>query len=157
MGAFVPVTSSEYATPVVPVVKRHRSITVCGNYKQTLNAILDVGHYPLPKPDELSAAPPGGQHFPKIDLNRAYQEVEMDRLSKYYLTLNTHKGLYAVNRLPFGIASAPAIFQKIIDNMSKGLNFAFCCMDDILITGPSREEHLHNLDAVQKNPSISTG
>lgn len=153
MGILTSVTSSEYATPVVPVLKRDGSIRVCGDYKLTLNPILDVEHYPLPKPDELFAALAGGQQFSKIDLNRAYQQVKKDEESKRYLTLNTHKGLYAVNRLPFGIASAPAIFQKIMDNVLKGLDFVFCYIDDILITGRSKEEHLRNLDAVLKRLS----
>ncbi|XP_064464404.1 uncharacterized protein K02A2.6-like isoform X3 [Ornithodoros turicata] len=70
--------------------------------------------------------------------------------SKKYLTLNTHKGLFEVNRLLFGIASAPGIFQRIMENVLKGLPKVCCYLDDLLITGSTPEEHLANLDAVLK-------
>lgn len=153
LGIITPITTSPYATPVVPVVKRDGSVRLCGDYKVTLNPILDIERYPLPKADELFAALAGGKHFSKIDLSRAYQQVEMDDESKQYLTLNTHKGLFLVNRLPFGISSAPAIFQRIMDNALKGLNSVTCYLDDILITGRTEAEHLSNLEAVLKRLS----
>lgn len=150
LGILTPVNTSEYATPAVPVIKKDGSIRLCGDYKTTINPSLDITHYPLPKIDDLLAALAGGMHFSKIDLNRAYQQVLMSEESKKYLTLNTRKGLFAVNRLPFGIASAPGIFQKIMDTMLKGLNGVCCYLDDILVTGRNAEEHLVNLDALLK-------
>nr|XP_050037752.1 uncharacterized protein K02A2.6-like [Dermacentor andersoni] len=80
-------------------------------------------------------------------------QVEMDEESKAYLTLNTSKGLYVINRLPFGIASAPAIFQKIVDNILKGLDGVTCYIDDIMVTGKTEQEHLKNLEAVLRRLS----
>ena len=64
------------------------------------------------------------------------------------VVLNTHKGLYCYNRLPFGVASAPAIFQKVMDTILQGLPNVFCYLDDILITGATQIEHLSNLEQV---------
>jgi len=64
------------------------------------------------------------------------------------VVLNTHKGLYRYNRLPFGVASAPAIFQKVMDTILQGLPNVFCYLDDILITGATQIEHLSNLEQV---------
>lgn len=86
--------------------------------------------------------------FSKIDLSRAYQQVVMVKDSREHLTLNTHKGLFAVNRLAFGVASAPAIFQKVMDNMLKGLKGVICYLDDILVMGQNEREHLDNLDSL---------
>ncbi|XP_049276083.1 uncharacterized protein K02A2.6-like [Rhipicephalus sanguineus] len=148
LGILTPVSTSEYATPAVPVIKKDGSIRLCGDYKTTINPSLDITHYPLPKIDDLLAPLAGGMHFTKIDLNRAYQQVLMAEESKKYLTLNTQKGLFVVNRLPFGIASAPGIFQKIMDTMLKGLNGVCCYLDDILVTGKNAEEHMINLEAL---------
>ena len=51
-------------------------------------------------------------------------------------------------RLPFGVASAPAIFQRAMDTILQGLPGVICYLDDILITGESDRTHLKNLQAV---------
>ena len=78
----------------------------------TINPYLDVNQYPLPRPEELFAALNNCQHFTKLDLSEAYLQIELGEESKKYLVINTRKGLYRFNRLPYGIASAPAIFNK---------------------------------------------
>ena len=90
----------------------------------------------------------GGLKFSKLDLSSAYQQMLLDEDSREYVTINTHRGLYRYTRLPFGIASAPAIFQKAMDSVLQGLQHVICYLDDILVTGTTDEEHLQNLDAV---------
>ena len=70
-----------------------------------------VDQYLLPKPSDLFAALSGGKLFTKLDLAQAYTQMELDVVSRQYVAINTHHGLYQYTRLPFGIASAPAIFQ----------------------------------------------
>ena len=50
--------------------------------------------------------------------------------------------------MPFGVASAPAIFQKTMDTILCGMSGVICYIDDIMITGKTEEEHLKNLTAV---------
>ena len=59
--------------------------------------------------------------------------------------MNTHKGLYKVNRLPFGVASVPS-FQWIMENVFQGLAGVSVYLDDILMTGKTTEHHLANLE-----------
>ena len=94
-GVFRKVDVSEWATPVVPVVKPNGSIRLCGDYKVTLNPQLQVNQYPLPHPDELFAAMNGGQKFKTLDLSEAYLQIELEEEAKSCTTINTHKGLYA--------------------------------------------------------------
>ena len=61
------------------------------------------------------------------------------------MVVNTHRGLFHYNRLPFGIASAPAIFQRVMEGLLKGIPVY---LDDIFITGSSTEENLATLDKV---------
>ena len=49
-------------------------------------------------------------------------------------TVNTHRGLFQYNRLPFGVSSAPAIFQRTMDSLLQGLSHVTAALDDILIT-----------------------
>ena len=64
------------------------------------------------------------------------------------VTINTHRGLYRVNRLPFGVASAPSLFQRIMENLLQGIPGVLIYIDDILVTGRTMAEHLSNLGSV---------
>ena len=59
---------------------------------------------PLPKVEDLLASLAGGAAFSKLDLKHAYQQVVLDEETKQLVTINTHKGLYRVNRLPLGVS-----------------------------------------------------
>ncbi|RXN38376.1 putative protein K02A2.6-like protein [Labeo rohita] len=133
-----PVTYSEWAAPVVPVIKKDSTICLCGDYKVTVNQAANTEVYPLPRIEEVLATLSGGKVFSKIDLAQAYQQVLLDDDSKKYTTINTHKGLYVYNRLAFGISSAPSIFQRIMEQLMKDLN-------DLLIVGKDEQEHLATL------------
>ena len=139
---------SEWAAPVVTVPKPDGQIRLCGDYKVTVNPVLDVDQYPLPKPDDIFATLAGGQLFTTLDLSHAYNQLLMDEESRKFVTINTHKGLYQYTRLPFGIASAPAVFQRIMDTILQGIEGVACYIDDIIITGKTPEEHLERLEEV---------
>ena len=109
-----------------------------------------VDQHPLPKPEELFSSLSGGQKFSKIDLSHAYQQRVLEEDSCKYVVINTHKGLYRYTRLPFGIAPAPALFQRTMDTILQGIPNVLCYLDDILITGSTQKEHLQNLEEVLK-------
>ncbi|XP_064462824.1 uncharacterized protein K02A2.6-like [Ornithodoros turicata] len=150
MGILTSVETSEYASPIVPVPKKNGKIRVCGDYKVSINKVIEVDSYPLPRIEDLFATLAGGQLFTKLDLAKAYLQVQMEEQSRRYLTINTHLGLFQVNRLPFGIASAPSIFQRTMDQILQGIPYTTCYIDDILVTGRTMKEHLSNLKEVLK-------
>ena len=130
------------------VRKKDGSLRMCGDYEMTVNQCADVDKYPLPNTENLFATLAGGQVFSKIDLSHTCQQLELDEDSQKYLTINTHKGLYRYKRLPFGASSAPAIFQRIMDQLLQGVKFTVCHLDEILISWGSPEEHLAILEEV---------
>ena len=142
------VDHSDWATPIVAVPKGDNSVRICGDYKVTVNPQLKVDQYPLPRIQDIFASLAGGQKFTKIDLRQAYNQLEMSEDSKSYLTINTHKGLYSYNRLVFGIAASPSIWQRTMDQILKDIPNTSCILDDIIITGKSDEEHLKTLETV---------
>ena len=146
-GIIDKVTHSEWATPLVAVPKTDGRVRLCGDFKVTVNPSLSVDQYPMPKVEDLLATLANGKKFTKLDLTQAYLQLALHPESKY-CTINTHRGLYQFNRLPFGIASAPAQFQKVMDTILQGVPGAMCYIDDILITGAAKEEHLQNLEEV---------
>ena len=141
---------SEWAAPIVAVPKADGKIRLCGDYKVTINPVLDVDQYPLPKPEDIFATLSGGQHFTTLDLTHAYNQLLLDEESRKFVTVNTHKGLYQYTRLPFGIASAPAVFQRTMDTILQGIDGTACYIDDIIVTGKSDDEHLAHLEEVLK-------
>ena len=84
-------------------------------YKLTVNSASDIESYPLPRIDDLLSSLAGARVFTKLDLAHAYLQLALDEESKNLVTVSTHKGLFRYNRLPFGVASAPAIFQRVIE------------------------------------------
>lgn len=88
--------------------------------------------------EDLFATVAGGKIFNKLDLSNAYQHLETPERQKY-LIINTHKGLYAYLRLTFGIASAPAIFQSVMDQILQGMSNVVCYLDEILISAKTYE------------------
>lgn len=149
-GVLEQVKQSDWATPIVPVLKRNGDIRICGDYKSTVNTVIKTDVYPLPTITEGLAVLAGGKIFTKLDLDRAYTQVRVDEESSKILTLNTTKGLFQVKRLPFGISSAPACFQRLMETILGGLEGIIVYLDDILITGRSIEEHWQRVQEVLK-------
>ena len=148
VGIITRVDHSEWATPIVVVQKPNGKVRICGDYKVTVNPQLHVDQHPIPRVDELFAKLQGGQHFSKRDMSDAYLQVELDDATKKLLVVNTHKGLFRYNRLSFGPAPAPAIFQKLVDNLVSGIPYVAAYLDDVIVTGRTKEEHLQNLKQV---------
>ena len=147
-GILTRVNWSDWATPVVPVVKPNGKVRLCGDFKVTVNPQLQIDQHPLPVIEEIFASLSGGQRFSKLDLKAAYTQMEMDESSKPLLTLNTHLGLYRLNRLAYGVASAPALWQRAMDSVLAGVPKMKCIIDDIIVTGKDDAEHLSNLEEV---------
>lgn len=145
-----PIPYSDWACPIVPVVKPNGKIRICGDYKLTANKAIRLDCYPLPKPQELFSTLSGGKYFAKLDMSHAYNQLELDDASKACTTVNTHRGLFRYNRLCFGVSTAPGIFQRTMETLLKGIPRTLAFFDDILISGTSDDDFLSNLHTVLK-------
>ena len=148
-GTLEPVEHSEWAAPTVAVLKPDKQrVRICGDFKQTVNEIAKLDRYPIPRVEDLFAKLAGGKMFTKLDLSQAYLQVPLDDESKKYVVINTQKGLFRYTRLPYGISSAPGIFQRLMENLLSGISNVIVYIDDILISGATEEEHLKTLAQV---------
>ena len=98
--------------------------------KVTVNRFAHIEQYPLPTPEDLFATLAGGVMFSKLYMAHAYQQILIDDDSKQYLKINTHRGLFVYKRLAFGVSSAPAIYQRVIENLLAGVPQTVVCLDD---------------------------
>ena len=128
--------------------EKSKEIHVCADFSAGLNAVLRDYHYPLHSPDEVFTKLNGGKIFSKVDLNDAYLQIPVEENSSKLLCINTHRGLFKFERLPFGIKVAPAIFQEVMDTMLDGLDFAIASLDDIIIISKSKEQHREHVRRV---------
>ena len=148
-GTLEPIDVADWAAPIVPVLKSDKSsVRICGDFRMTINPVSKLDNYPLPKVEDLFALLNKGKFFSKLDLSQAYQQLPLDEHSKQYLAINTQKGLFRYTRLPFGVSSAPGIFQQVIEAVLKGIKNVAIYLDDILVTGSSVEDHLATLEEV---------
>ena len=133
---------------MVVVRKSNNEVRICADYKVTINQVLLVDEHPLPTIDELFSKMAGGKKFSKIDLSKAYLQLEVHPNDRHLLTLSTHRGLYQPTRLMFGVASAPAKFQRLMEQLLGGIQGVSVFLDDIKITAPDDETHIFRIHQV---------
>ncbi|XP_071642239.1 uncharacterized protein [Temnothorax longispinosus] len=146
LGHLEPVETSEWATPIVPVFKSNGNIRLCGDFKLTLNPYVIIDKYPLHTIDEIFANMQGGTLFSELDLTHAYMQFPVDEECLHLLTIVTHKGLFRYKNIPEGVSPAPADVQKKMDECLRGIDGAIAYLDNIYVTGRTKEEHKANLE-----------
>jgi len=97
----------------------------------------------LPLIDDLSTV--SGNWFCIFDVNQAYLQLKLSEASQEICKLNTYFGSYKCKRMPFGISSAPGIYQEVISSILAGIECTFIYLDDILLWGKTQEECLQTL------------
>ena len=147
-GVVEKIPYSEWASPVVLVLKKDGGLRLCGDYKVGVNSNLENVEYALPLVSDIFAKLNGCTLFSKLDLSAAYNQLRLEEGSRQLTTITTPYGLYRYTVLPFGIATAPAMFQQTMDKMLAGLTQTFGYLDDIIVGGGTAEQHESNLKAV---------
>lgn len=125
--------------------KKVKEARKCGDFMLTVNPQLEVDQYSLPTANDLFTTLHGGQKLTKLDLRHAYEQLVLNEKSHQYVTIHTHKGLYRYKRLPYGIASAPAIFQKQIKILLERISGVCVFLDDVLVTAGDDTTYVERL------------
>ena len=142
-------SESSWASPVVLATKKDGSPRFCIDYRR-LNQVTKKDAYPLPNINDCIDALSGSGWFSTLDLASGYWQVDMSEESKPLTAFVTHKGLYQFKVLPFGLTNAPAEFERIMEQVLRGLQWEKCLvyLDDIIIHGHDFQTALDNLRAV---------
>ena len=134
---------------MVVVPKPNGAVRICVDLKLLNESVLREVH-PIPKVDETLAQLAGAAVFSKLDANSGFWQIPLAEESRSLTTFLTPEGRYWFNKLPFGISSAPEIFQKRMKVILEGLEGIVYLIDDILAYGKNQAEHDQRLMVVMK-------
>jgi hypothetical protein len=145
MGVIEP-SSSPWSSPVVLVKKKDGSTRFCVDYRK-LNDVTVKDAYPLPLISDCLDALTGSKCFSSMDLNSGFWQVSINPLDKEKTAFSTSLGLYQFTVTPFGLSGSPSTFQRLLQNVLRGLQWEECLlyMDDIIVPGATFEENLQRL------------
>uniref|UniRef100_A0A3P9JYQ5 Gypsy retrotransposon integrase-like protein 1 n=1 Tax=Oryzias latipes TaxID=8090 RepID=A0A3P9JYQ5_ORYLA len=146
---------TDWCAPMVPAPKRNKEeVRVCVDLKR-LNKGVKRERYILPTLDDITPKLAGAKVFSTLDASSGFWQIPLDPTCQKLTTFITPMGRFCFRRLPFGITSAPEIFQRLMSNLLKDLEGTVVVMDDILVYGSNKEEHDNRLKAVLQTVKAS--
>ncbi|XP_033756234.1 uncharacterized protein K02A2.6-like [Pecten maximus] len=125
---------------MMTVVKPSGKIRICIDPKNLNSAILRE-HFPMKTVEDVIANMPQAKVFTKLDATPGFWQLKLDEESSKLCTFNSPFGRYSFRRLPFGIKSAPEVYQRAISEMVNDLEGCDAIVDDLLIWGENIEQH----------------
>ena len=144
-------STSPWASPIVLITKKDGSVRFCVDYRK-LNQVAKFDAYPMPRIEELIDTVGPATVISTLDLAKGYWQIPMAEDSKDKTAFTTPFGLFEFEVMPFGLHSAPATFQRMINHVLRDCwSFARAYLDDIIVFSRSWEEHLVHLHQVLRS------
>ncbi|XP_025089823.1 uncharacterized protein LOC112561503 [Pomacea canaliculata] len=140
---------TDWCSPIVPVMKKSGSIRICVDYKK-LNTAVKRERYTLPTLEDILHKLSGSAVYSKLDATSGFYQIPLDPDSAKLTTFIAPCGRYFFRRLPFGISSAPEIFQRTMETILKDVPNIICYFDDILVYSENEQAHEKHLERVMK-------
>ncbi|KAE8183799.1 hypothetical protein CF328_g8068, partial [Tilletia controversa] len=144
-------SQSPVSFPVV-MIKQNGKWRFCVDYRR-LNSNTIPDRYPLPTIDAIFQTLCGKKWFSSLDAIRGYHQLGVVPEDRWKTAFVCHRGLYQYKRVPFGLRNAPAVFQRMMDNVLGNLRWqqAVVYIDDSVIATDDLDEHLRALDTLLRN------
>ena len=146
----VPVTEpTDWVSSLAYSWKADGDLRTCLNPTH-LNKAIRRDHYRTPTLEEITHELAGSTKFTKVDGSSSYYCIVLDYESSLLTTFNTHRGRFRFVRLPFGLACAQDIFQRMMDQILDRCEGVIGIADDIIIHGKDDAEHDRRLHKFMK-------
>ncbi|UYV81705.1 hypothetical protein LAZ67_20002057 [Cordylochernes scorpioides] len=130
--------------PSPPSTQKRRLATTMWRLKET-ECRYRPDRYPVPNIMEFASHLHGKKIFSTIDLVRAYHHVPVESRDIPKTAVITPFGLFESTRMTFGLCNAAQTFQRLINEVIQGLDFAYAYIDDVLIASDSENQHVSHL------------
>lgn len=143
-------SSSPWSSPIVMVRKKDNSYRFCVDYRK-LNRVTKRDAYPLPFVTNILDKLRDARYLSSLDIKSAYWQISVEEMSRPYTAFTVPgRGLFQFKRLPFGLHTAPATWQRLIDRvLGADLEpYVFVYLDDIVIVTQTFEKHIDILSEV---------
>ena len=142
-------TSSPWSAPILMVQKSDGTWRLCVDYRG-LNSVTTSDPYPLPNMNDCLENLRDATIFSTLDLVSGYWQIPASTTSSEKLAFSTDQGQFTWTVMPFGAKTAPAVFQRLMDMVLRGLQWdrIVCYFDDILIGTRTWKEHWVQFEAV---------
>lgn len=140
---------TEWVAPMVPVIKPNGKVRICVGLTK-LNENVKREKFILPTTDSILHKLAGSKVYTTLDAASGFWQMALDEESSKLTTFITPNGRYCFKRLPFGITSAPEIFQRRMQELLHDHEGTVVYMDDILVFGATLEEHNSRLKKVME-------
>lgn len=147
-GVISPVDKpTPWCSPMVVVSKPTGAVRICVDFTH-LNKTVKREVHPIPDVESSLSQLATAKIFSKLDANSGFWQIRLAEECRHLTTFLTPYGRFVFNRLPFGITSAPEVFQRSMSRILQGCEGVLCHMDDVLIFGANIEEHDKRVRAV---------
>ncbi|XP_070068145.1 uncharacterized protein [Drosophila takahashii] len=147
---FIEHSKSQYSSPIVMVRKKTGKWRLCVDFRQ-INAKSVKDAYPMPRINYILDQLKEARYISSLDLKDGYWQIPLEESSRQYTAFTVPgKGLFQWRVMPFGLHSASATFQRVLDQVigPEMSPHAFAYQDDIIVIGRTLEEHTENLKEV---------
>ena len=116
-----PVTEpNEWVSSMLAVIKPNK-IQICLDPRD-LNEAIKREHYQMPTIEEVATRLNRAKLFTVVDAKDGFWQKRLDLESSYKTTFNTPFGRYRWLHMPFGISSAPEVWQRTMHEFIEGLS-----------------------------------
>ena len=136
---------SSWSAPIVP--KGDGGKRLCVDYR-ALNKITRTYVWHMPRVEDIFAKLGKAKFYTTLDLRSGYHHIALDKDSIKKTAFVSPLGKYEYLKVPFGLAQAPAYFQKLMNKVLDGLNFTLAYLDDVIIFSETADQHLKHIQIV---------
>ena len=114
------------------VEKKNGTICTCIDYRP-INIVIDAWEWPLPRIRDIRHCLRGSRWYTRLDLKDAFHRIRIPAAYRPLTAFHTHRGVFQFTRMPFGLNTAPATYQRFLDWVLRHCDGRINYVDDILV------------------------